>query len=139
MSVLRMVAGTCYAAHALILIAIGLRYVRSKEFQPYHAVALGRDWNSLDPALQVLLLTFTRGIGALLIAIAIGTLALLIFPFREGATWANYALPLPLLLSALTALWGTRSVARATGAPTPVNQAWVTIGLTVIAFLLSFF
>ena len=69
MSVLRTVAGICYAAHALILIVIGLRYVRSKEFQPYHAVALGRDWNSLDPALQVLLLTFTRGIGALLIAI----------------------------------------------------------------------
>jgi len=42
----------CYAARALILIAIGLRYVRSKEFQPYHRVAPGHDLSSLDPALK---------------------------------------------------------------------------------------
>jgi TRAP-type C4-dicarboxylate transport system permease small subunit len=96
MSILRIAAGICCAAHAFILIAIGLRYLRSKEFQSYHAVALGRDWNSLDPPLQALLLAFIRGLGATLIAIAISTVALLIFPFREGATWATYALPLPM-------------------------------------------
>jgi hypothetical protein len=89
-----------------ISIAVGLRYLRSKEFQSYHAVALGRDWNSLDPALQALLLAFIRGLGATLIAIAISTVALLIFPFREGATWATYALPLPLIVTAVTATVG---------------------------------
>src|SRR5262245_42284351 len=67
MSILRMAAGICYAAHVLILIVMGVRYLSSKKFQPYHAVALGRDWKSLDPALQVLLLSFIRGVGAVLL------------------------------------------------------------------------
>ena len=120
-----MVAGICYAAHALILIAIGLRYVRSKEFLPYHAMALGRDWNSLDPALQVLLLAFIRGIGATLIAIAISTLSLLIFLFPEGVP------------ASAPPCERSRSIAQATGAPTPVNQAWITIGLTPVLHFLS--
>jgi len=121
------------------LIVFGIRYLRSTEFQPYHRAALGRDWNTLDPALQVLLLSFIRGLGGVLLAIAISTIALLIFPFREGATWATYVLPLPLLVTGTTALWGTRSVAQATGAPVPVNQALIAIGLTVIGFVLSLF
>jgi hypothetical protein len=88
-----MSAGICYAANVFILIVFGARYLRSKEFQPYHAAAIGRDWKSLDPALQVLRLSFVRGFGAILLAVAIGTVALLIFPFREGATWATYVLP----------------------------------------------
>jgi len=63
-------------------------------------------------------------------------------PPRSGpgaAIWATYALPLPLLVTAITALWGTRTIAQATGAPTPVNLAWITIALTVIGFVLSLF
>src|SRR5262245_686366 len=119
MTILRMAAGICYVVHGIILILFGVRYLSSKEFQPYHAAAIGRDWNSLDPALQVLLLTFIRGIGAALLAIAISTIALLIFPFREGAPWATYVLPLPLLVVDIAAVWGTRSIAQATGAPVP--------------------
>ena len=139
MSMLRMVAGICYAADAFILIAFGARYLSSKEFQPYHAGAIGRDWKSLDPALQVLLLSFIRGVGAALLAVGIGTLALLIFPFREGDTWATYALPLPLLVTNVAAVWGTRSIARATGAPVPESPPLIALGLTVIGFVLSIF
>jgi hypothetical protein len=106
---LRMAAEICYAVNAFILIVFGARYLSSKEFQPYHAEAIGRDWKSLDPALQVLLLSFIRSVGATLLAVGIGTVALLIFPFREGATWATYALPLPLLVTNIAAVWGTRS------------------------------
>ena len=139
MSILRMAAGICYAAHILILIVMGVRYLSSKKFQPYHAVALGRDWKSLDLALQVLLLSFIRGVGAVLLAVATSTVAILIFPFREGATWATYVLPLPLLITAIAAWWGTRSVAKATGAPVPERLALITIGLTIIGFALSLF
>jgi len=139
MPALRTAAEICYAAHAIILIVFGVRYLCSKEFQPYHAAAIGRDWNSLDPALQVLLLTFIRGIGAALLAVAISTIALLIFPFREGATWATYALPLPLLVTDIAGLWGTRKIAQATGAPVPERPILIAIGLTVFGFLLSLF
>ena len=139
MSMLRLSAGICYAAIAFILIVFGARYLTSKEFQPYHAAAIGRDWKSLDPALQVLLLSFIRGVGATLLAVAIGTAALLIFPFREGVTWATYVPPLPLLVTNIAALWGTRSVARATGAPVPERPPLIAIGLTVIGFVLSLF
>jgi hypothetical protein len=136
---LRMAAEICYAANAFILIVFGARYLSSKEFQPYHAAAIGRDWKSLDPALQVLLLSFIRGVGAALLAVAISTVALLIFPFREGATWATYALPLPLLLTNIAAVWGTRSVARATGVPVPERPPLIALGLTVIGFVFSLF
>jgi hypothetical protein len=136
---LRMAAEICYAANAFILIVFGARYLSSKEFQPYHAAAIGRDWKSLDPALQVLLLSFIRGVGAALLAVAISTVTLLIFPFREGATWATYALPLPLLLTNIAAVWGTRSVARATGVPVPERPPLIALGLTVIGFVFSLF
>lgn len=139
MSILRMAAGICYAANAFIFIVFGVRYLSSKEFQPYHAAAIGRDWNSLDPALQVLLLSFIRGVGAALLAVAISTVALLIFPFRDGAAWANFVLPLPLLVTAIAGWWGTRSVAKATGAPVPERPPLIGIGLTIIGFVLSLF
>lgn len=136
---LRMAAEICYAVNAFILIVFGVRYLSSKEFQPYHAEAIGRDWKSLDPALQVLLLSFIRGVGATLLAVGIGTVALLIFPFREGATWATYALPLPLLVTNIAAVRGTRSVARATGVPVPERPPLIALTLTVIGFVLSLF
>ena len=139
MSILRMAAGVCYAANAIILILFGVRYLSSKEFQPYHAAAIGRDWNSLDPALQVLLLSFIRGVGAALLAVAISTFAILIFPFREGAAWATYVLPLPLLVVSIAGWWGTRSVAKATGAAVPERPPLIGIGLTIIGFVLSLF
>jgi hypothetical protein len=139
MSALRVVAAMCYATNAFFLIVLGVRYLRSSEFLPYHGAALGRDWNHLDPRLQLLLLAMLRNMGGGFLALGLSTLALLVFPFREGAAWATYILPLSLLVAAIPSLVATRSVALATGAPVPERQVWIAIGFILLGFVLSHF
>ena len=50
-------AFTLYILASLMLIVFGLIYLLSPEFMPYHAKAIGRNWNELEKPLQI----FIRG------------------------------------------------------------------------------
>lgn len=70
------IASVCYFLAAILLAAFGGVYLFRSEFMPYHADALGMDWNSVDRTVQVLILALMRvaGGGWLAVSLAIAIL-----------------------------------------------------------------
>src|SRR5438067_8575240 len=75
---------------ALLPIAFGVRYLRTKEFMPYHAVVAGKSWIELDPGVQTIVLGMLRIVGGGLLTYGIALLWLLL-PLGRGEPWAVWA------------------------------------------------
>ena len=75
---------------ALLPIAFGLRYLRTKEFMPYHAVVAGKSWTELDPGVQTIVLGMLRIVGGGLLTYGVALLWLLL-PLGRGESWAIWA------------------------------------------------
>lgn len=56
MSKLMKIAFGCHLVAALLLLIFGLVYLFRPEFMPYHAVALDREWSTVERPYQVLIL-----------------------------------------------------------------------------------
>jgi len=131
------VAFFCYLLAVLILIIFGLIYLIRKEFMPYHAAAVGKNWSELDPAFQVLFLASMRIVGGCFLATACAIGILLFKPFRQGMRWTYWAIPIIGLISSLSLLYATIYVARNTPASPPWIGAALGTLLIVIGFILS--
>ena len=123
----------CYGTSAVASVFMGLLYLLSHEFMPYHADALSLEWNSLSPELQVLLLALMRVAGGGFLCVAIIVSFLIWFPFREGRTWARIALPITILVVYVPTLIATLSVT----ANTPATAPWYGPALSVIFTLVG--
>jgi hypothetical protein len=49
---------------AILALAVGVRYLLTKAFMPYHAAVLGKSWAVLEPRLQTIILGMLRVAGA---------------------------------------------------------------------------
>ena len=94
----------CYAIATVLTILIGLLYATRRKIMPYHLEALETTWEAIDAKYQFMLLKFLNGAGYFGLSTGISMLILLWIPFREGHTWAGYAIGLIGLLGALP-LW----------------------------------
>ena len=92
------IAGWAYGITAVVSMVLGGVYLFNPTFMPYHAEALSKSWNALDPDAQVLILALMRVAGGGWFAMGVGLLMLLRFPFRKEQSWAIYALPALILL-----------------------------------------
>jgi hypothetical protein len=122
------VAFGCYAAAYLLFAAFAAIYLLRPRFMPYHAVAVGMRWEEVGPPFQVLILGLMRVVGGGLLAAAFIGALLLIWPFRQGATWARWAIPAHGLIVACSSLWGTLYVQLNTRARSP----WLAAALAVV-------
>lgn len=104
---------------------------------PYHAQALGKSWDELDPRLQQTLRAILTVIGGGMLAAGVtgGLLSLLLL--KSHSAWIINLTPLPYLLFAGPALYATARLKRLTGARTPVLPTAVGIALTLVAYALS--
>lgn len=82
--------------------AWGVGFLLRSEFTPYHRAAAGVPWSEVPANFQVVILALTKLAGGLWVAFALGIFVLLWFPFRQGARWALWAVPL-LMLAQLVA------------------------------------
>jgi len=137
MSARMKVAFGCYAAAYLLFAGFAAIYLLRPQFMPYHAVALGMRWEEVGRPFQVLILGFMRVIGGGLLAAAFIGAVLLLWPFRQGAPWARWAIPVHGLILGLASLWGTLSVQLNTPARSPWLAAAVGIFLLAAGGLLS--
>ena len=75
---------------ALLSIFFGVRYLRTKEFMPYHAVVAGKSWSELDLGVQTIILGMLKIVGGGLTTYGLALLWLLL-PLNRGESWAAWA------------------------------------------------
>lgn len=137
MSTSMKVAFGCYVAAYLVFTAFAAIYLLRPRFMPYHATAVGMRWEDVGRPFQVLFLGLMRVFGGSLLASAFIGAALLVFPFREGAPWARWAIPAHGLIVACSSLYGTLYVQVNTRARSPWAAAAAAIVLLVVGAVLS--
>ncbi|WOD39523.1 hypothetical protein [Nodosilinea sp. E11] len=137
MSISMTIAFACHLVGVLIGGAFGLVYLSRKRFMPYHAIALGKEWDAVSSAVQVLILVLMRATGGGLIAVAFLNLVLLLIPFRAGEVWAVWAIPLSNLMVSAGALYAMHIVSSNTPARPPKLFAIASILLTLTGLELS--
>src|SRR5881398_1226828 len=93
MSTRMKVAFGCYAAAYLLFAAFAAIYLLRPRFMPYHAVAVGMQWEEVGRPFQILILGLMRVVGGGLLGAAFIGAVLLVWPFRQGAPWARWAIP----------------------------------------------
>lgn len=130
-------AGIGYAITAAASLFMGLLYLLSPEFMPYHATAIGQNWDSVEPGLQVLLLALLRVAGGGFLSLAIVITVLLYWPWRDDARWAQWLLPLAILAVHGPTLWATLSVTLQTPATAPWAGPAAAVAAAIAGFALD--
>jgi len=129
-----------FALHALPTVGLmlqGLLYVTTDRFMPYHADALGTEWEGLPAREQGFLLGVIKGMGAGSIGVTLALSILLLIPFRRGQAWARWAVPaVGIAFTSLTAL-AAFTIARSTPAATPWRQTLVLTAVYLAGALVS--
>lgn len=128
------IASVCYFLAAILLAAFGGVYLFRSEFMPYHADALGMDWNSVDRTVQVLILALMRVAGGGWLAVSLAIAILIKAQSRQELRWA---IPAVGLTASLPTLYATYYVAHNTPASPPWFAALIGIVLLVFGFLAS--
>jgi len=132
-----LVAFVCYSLCILGTAALAVIYLVRPKFMPYHEEAVGLSWQQLDQRMQVLLLSLMRAVAGGMLGGCVSIAFLLIIPFRAGASWAYYAIPLIGLVTGLPSLYGMVLVRSRTKAHTPIAVSAACIGLIVIGIIFS--
>ena len=127
-------AGLCYGVTAAASLFMGLLYLLSPEFMPYHSAAIGQHWDEVTPDLQVLLLALIRVAGGGFLSLAIVIMVLLYRPWRDDAQWAQWLLPAAIIAVHGPTLWATLSVTL----QTPASAPWAGPMAALTAAMLGF-
>lgn len=136
-SVRRKIAARTYGAVAIGSFVFGLIYLFRNSFMPYHSVAVGKDWDAVDPAMQVLLLALIHAAGGAMVAVGVLAFSLAYFALPAGERWARIVLPAGLLVFYGTALYATLSVLSGTPAAPPWYGAALACAVTAAALVLD--
>lgn len=110
----------CYFMALLVLAGFGVVYLLRPSFMPYHAVAVGMPWAQVPPPFQVLILALMKVAGTGFLTIVVLEYIILFIPFRQGAAWARWTLPLGGILICGGTLYVTLYVAT----HSPANPPW---------------
>lgn len=130
-------ATALYLLNSAGLLVFAARYIFAEGFMPYHAEALGKPWNELDPRLKQVIRAMLAVIGGGMLAAGVTGALLSLFLLTPQGAWFVSVVPLPYLLFEGPALYATARLRRLTGARTPALPAIAGIVLTLIAYGLS--
>ncbi|MGA8005791.1 MAG: hypothetical protein WCA17_06805 [Burkholderiales bacterium] len=122
---------TLIALAALLALYFGVRYLRTRQFMPYHAVVAGRAWDELEPGVQTIVRGMLRIIGGAFVTYGFALLWLLV-PLSHGEPWAHWAIltvSAPALGPTLYVTLALRKFAPT--AKTPVVPASIAIALVL--------
>jgi hypothetical protein len=107
----------------LVTFGLGIKFLTSKSFFPYHSQAVKKEWSEIDPPLQILILALMRMIG-----LGTTSLSLLLVLFTLfGIT--NHPLAQSLFIPGIVFFYWvgvvivTRWVHRSSGATTPWRES----------------
>ncbi len=131
------IAFVIYFVGSLALIAFGIAYLFCSTIMPYHQEAINMNWEELSTGLQILFQALIKVAAAGFFVTGISALVLLFIPFRKGAPWAHWAIPLVGIVWNGFTLWVTATVAIKTHALTPWPATLAGIIFIIVAFVLS--
>lgn len=115
--------------------AWGISFLLRGEFTPYHAAAAGVPWSEVPVNFQVVILALTKLAGGLWVAFTLCIFVLLLLPFRQGARWTLWAVPLLMLAQYVAPMPAMIHLTTYT----PATPPWtLTIGCMVVTLLALF-
>ncbi|MBV1708082.1 MAG: hypothetical protein KGQ37_12855 [Hyphomicrobiales bacterium] len=127
------VSATLFLLDAMIALAMGARYLATRDFMPYQAHATGRGVAELDPGLRAVVLAMLKVIGGGFLAFGVTALGLDALLW-SGERLAGYALAVgavAMLAPAYVAAAGIN--AQSPGANAPTRLALAAAALTTLA------
>lgn len=128
------------ALYALALLPMylgGIIYASTSQFMPYHAVAVGHDWQSLEPGIQTLILAALHAGGGLILIAAIVMSLILAIPFQQGHKWALNTVPIIGIGCMLIILRAAIYVDINTPAAPPWSVLVIIIAVLITAWIMS--
>lgn len=124
---------SAFGLSGLLALAFGLRYLRTREFMPYHAQVLGQPWGALEPRLQTIIVGMLKVAGAGMLSSGCAVLWLLV-PIARGEAWAVWAALTVMLAVTAPILYVVLWLRRLSpGAQTPVVPTLVAMALAIVA------
>jgi hypothetical protein len=117
--------------------AWGAGFLLRSEFTPYHGAAAGVPWAEVPRNFQVVILALTKLAGGLWVATTLGLFVLLWIPFRQGARWALWAVPLLLLALLVAPMPAMIHLTTNSSASPPWALTLGSIAATLVAWLVS--
>lgn len=123
---------------ALLTIFFGVRYLRTKEFMPYHAVVAGKSWSELELGVQTIILGMLKIIGGGFTTYGLALLWLLL-PLNRGESWALWAVLTITATAIVPTLYVTVMLRRfEPKAKTPVVPTVIALALVLAGVSISF-
>ena len=117
--------------------AWGIGFLLRSEFTPYHGAAAGVPWSEVPPNFQFVILALTKLAGGLWFVFALCILVLLFIPFRRGARWAVWAVPLLMLAHYVAPMPAMIHLTTNTPATPPWTLTIACIVATLVALFVS--
>ena len=124
----------CYGATALLSLTFGIIYLTRRQFMPYHSLALGKPWSSVEANTQTLILALMRVAGGGFLSSGIAIAILLLIPFAAGERWAVYGIFAVSLIMAVASGSATLMVSRDTPGNPPLWLSMAAIVLSLLGF-----
>jgi hypothetical protein len=132
---MQLVSLCAFGLAGLLAFAFGVRYLTTREFMPYHATVLGKQWSELEPRLQAIILGMLKVAGSGLLGCGCALLWLLL-PLSRGEPWAAWAAVTFFLVATGPILYVVLWLRRISpGAKTPVVPTLAAMALVIIGAL----
>lgn len=126
-----------YLGVTTLLFMLGVVFLVRKDFMPYHAAAVGMRWSEVPGNFQILIRALLKFMGGTVIVLSLAVFILLLIPFREGASWSIWAIPLVCLLQCAAIANATTQVVRKTPGRPPLKLLAVMAAICIVAFVVS--
>lgn len=134
---LRIISFCCFALVGFMGFVFAFFYLTRMEFMPYHADAVGLQWQDVNPHIQVLIIALMRVSGGGWLATSIGITFLLIGRIKYKMPYLSLVLVLIGLAAMIPTLIATLYVKHHSSANPPWLAATGGIVLLVIAYILE--
>ncbi len=137
MNIYMIISVACFMLVMLISLAFASMYLFRKKFMPYHADAVGKKWEELDPEIRILILALMRVISGGWLASSVATGIFLYLYIRIGEAWTPIAIAITGLSVIIPTLIATLMVKSRTNANPPVGAAVLVIVLLIAGGLIG--
>lgn len=117
-------------------VGLGVLYLVTDEFMPYHSDAIQSTWRNLDSNYQGMFLGFLKGFGSGAFTVGMSIVAMAAFSLKRNDSIYLYLLPGITIVYTCLISYGTYVVYTTTPAEPPIQVGFVLIAISLVAAVL---